>query len=220
MLKLIDKHDINFYEITSMAYLDLFAQQSINCFPINPNMYKHKNIKVLSFQRYCKLANISLCELTADKTFEDGFSIQELRPGLKLLLYNEDVCSPRQNFTFIHEIAHLVLNHKIQGGKEETEANFFASQFLAPNCIIRELKNRSQTINQKLFTDFFGLSNIASEKKMDYLLRFPDIHKNEYDDIIIKKFYPALNELFPINNKYYFFDDLEKKQAERDSWII
>jgi len=65
----------------------------------------------------------------------DGFTGRE---GDKYIIYyNDDPAIPaaRKRFTIAHELGHYVLKHKVDGDKEEREANCFARNLLAPRLL-------------------------------------------------------------------------------------
>lgn len=206
-----------FYKITSSSYLELLSQKQFVSFPISTMKYINNKYRIISFQSYSQISGLPICVLTANYGLNDGFTILDLRPNLKLILYNDDIYNTRKSFTFIHEIGHLVLNHRTHGSQQEIESNFFASQFLAPNCILSEIRNRGYNITEQIIKETFGLSDDATKKKLKYLKQYPDIHKNENDDLIITKFLECLNLFFPNKNASNNYE-WENMQIERDRW--
>jgi Predicted Zn peptidase len=144
-------------------------------------------------------------DATDQYNLEDGYTVKELRPGLNLILYNENRYSPRMRFTILHEIGHIRLNHKKDGSQEEIEANFFASQAIAPNIVLREILNRGYPLTQSLLTSAFWISKECANKKMNYLGRYPEIHSNELDSAILKEF----NLCLRLNTPYKYNINLE-----------
>lgn len=66
---------------------------------------------------------------------EDGFFCA--KGELERIYYNDMDCSlERQNWTILHELGHIVLDHTGHGSREEAEANFFAKYIIAPPLIV------------------------------------------------------------------------------------
>ena len=209
---------INFTLLTSLAYEDLLSQH-YSAFPIDPAGYDRDGVVIATFQEYSAITGCELFDLTCDFVFEDGFACRELRPGLKLILYNDDKIEPRKNHSLCHEIGHLRAHHSKHGETEEIEAHFFASQMLVPNAIIAEIKRRGYKINVQLLTSKFGVSSEAAEKKIFYLARFPDIHKNELDDLVLMQFWAFINSHFPQRISNFLQDREHEYEGHRQEWL-
>lgn len=70
---------------------------------------------------------------------EDGFLL--VRDGREYIFYNNiDRSYERQNWTILHEIGHIVLDHTGHSPVEETEANFFAKFIIAPPVLIHRIQ--------------------------------------------------------------------------------
>jgi len=202
--------------ITSLAYQTLIELKLLS-FPIPPNKIKCKNTVITSYQQYAEMVGCSVDELTCGKEVDDGLFLDELRPGLKMILYNEEKYDARVKHTLWHEVGHVQLGHKKHGEQEEIEAHFFASQANAPNVLIKAIALRGHKIDIDLLMQTFGLSEESAKKKLDYLSRFPSSHPNDYDSIMLQLFSRWLDEKFP-NRVHYdsYFDDLE---FEREKWF-
>lgn len=61
----------------------------------------------------------------------DGFNITDSE-GHSTIYYNDDMPYERINFTLLHEIAHIVLDHREHSELAEKEANFAAGFLSAP----------------------------------------------------------------------------------------
>lgn len=121
-------------------------------------------------------------------SLEDGYTVKKLRPGLNLILYNEEKYSPRMKFTILHEIGHIRLSHTQDGPREEIEANYFAAQVIAPNIILKEIFSRGYPLTQNLLMSAFWISKECANKKISYLRKYPEIHGNELDAAILNRF--------------------------------
>lgn len=68
---------------------------------------------------------------------EDGLSYYDENKKSYVIIYNDiTVSKQRQRFTIMHEVGHIMLEHKNSSDKEEAEANFFARNILAPMPLI------------------------------------------------------------------------------------
>ena len=187
--------------ITTAAYLTLL-EININEFPISPNRIKCKGVIISSYQKYSRLTGTPISELTCGHELDDAFYLSDLRPGLKIILYNKDKFDSRLKHTLWHEVGHVKLGHKVHGEQEEIEAHFFASQANAPNALIKEIYQRGYITDQSSLVRYFGLSEESAAKKMAYLKRFAFSHSNEYDDVVVKQFSSFINERFPPKSKF------------------
>lgn len=210
------QHDWN--RITSLAYEEII-NTNIPHFPIQPQKIKFPNIMMLTYQKYARLADIPIEDVSLGHELDDAYVVNGLRPGLSLILYNKDKIAPRVSHTLWHEMGHIRCGHARHGDFEEVEANYFAGQCNAPNVLIKELRNRGYYIDVGFLMECFGISKPSAEKKMDYLSRYPDTHKNMYDDLILCTFSNYLNQKYPAkrisSSMDSYFDELEN---ERLAW--
>lgn len=71
----------------------------------------------------------------AREVSEDGFFVEA--EGKECICYNDiDRTYERQNWTLLHELGHIVLDHIGRGEREEAEADFFAKYAIAPPPLI------------------------------------------------------------------------------------
>lgn len=74
----------------------------------------------------------------AFKVSDDGFFYEA--EGREYIYYNDiDRGYKRQNWTILHEIGHIVLDHMGHEEREEDEANFFAKYAIAPPVLVHEI---------------------------------------------------------------------------------
>ena len=215
----------NWNAITSLAYKELIEIKTAK-FPLKPEFIKFPDIVVLSYQKYARLANIPVEDVSCDNELEDSYVTKELRPGLKLILYNEVKFDARRNHSVFHEVGHVRCGHIKHGEFEEIEAHFFAGQLNAPNILIKEIRRRGYRITVSLLKKCFRLSNEAAYKKLDYLMRYPETHPNEYDDAVLRKFSKFINTYYPSERLINMYEDktsiaLSKKIFKKieDDWL-
>ena len=202
--------------ITSTAYLTLL-ELNFNEFPVDPKRIKNKGVVISSYQHYAKKTGLTVEQISLEHELDDAFFLGELRPGLKLILYNKEKYGARLKHTLWHEVGHVKLNHNAHTDREEIEAHFFASQANAPNIIIKAISNRGYKINTSLLMQTFELSKESANRKLEYLKKYSFEHENEHDDTMLIQFSDFLNKNFPpkLQNSY---DEEEERQFERDNW--
>ena len=113
-------------------------------------LYRIKCVPVCGFEIASKMgitlvAYSGLSEKKLKKALEvseDGFFIEI--GGREFIFYNDiDRCYERQNWTILHEIGHIVLDHTGHSEHEEDEANFFATYAIAPPVLIHKIGAKS-----------------------------------------------------------------------------
>lgn len=203
-------------KITSSAYLTLL-ELNFNKFPVDPKKIKNKGVMISSYQYYAKKTGRIVEQVSLGHELDDAFFLGELRPGLKLILYNKDKYGARLKHTLWHEIGHVKLNHQKHAEKEEVEAHFFAAQANVPNIILKAISDRGYKINVSLLTKSFELSVESANKKIDYLKKYGFEHTNEHDEAVLLQFSDFLNSKFPskIQN---FYDDDDEWEEMRKNW--
>lgn len=209
----MDKPDFFFAKIK--AYETLIKQDPFS-FPINPKKIKLYNysIVIISLQEYSKITNTSLEQLTSNMAFADGYTY--FKNNAAFIFYNEDIDTEgRKIWTIAHELGHIALNHNMQCNKNEREANFFASQLLAPQCVLKQLVKNGARITPTYISEKFKLSKEASENCIYVLNKVldNDFLTTDYDDIIVDLFSPYIKEDYSYDS---YFDELENKRKNFD----
>lgn len=210
---------VNYIKAREMAS-EILLLQSDNNFPIDLfNLtFKQCSIVITTFQNYSEITDVKIEDLFAQGNGKDGYTIPYIRGNVHVILYNEDVEScGRIRWTIAHEIGHLILGHDQQGEIEEIEADTFASQLLAPQCILKKLAKARINLSANYIMEKFALSekaSINSAKKISNKL------ENEkgliYDEYIIQKYNTFIQKELPqsyITDMY--IDELEE---QRNLW--
>lgn len=209
----MDKPD--FFSAKIKAYETLIKQSPFS-FPINPKKIKlsNCNIVIISLQEYSKITNTSLEKLTSNMVFADGYTY--FKNNTAYIFYNEDIDTEgRKIWTIAHELGHIALNHTIQCNKNEIEANFFASQLLAPQCVLKQLLKNGAKITSAYISEKFKLSKEASENCIYVLNKVidNDFLITDYDDIIIELFKPYIEKDYSYDS---YFNELENRRKNFD----
>jgi len=202
---------------TSSAYLTLI-ELDLKEFPIPAERIKCKGVKIVSYQKYSEKTGRSIDEITLGNELQDAFILKELRPGLTLILYDEEKYGARLKHTLWHEIGHIKSNHRKHGDKEEIEAHYFASQANAPNAIIKAIAGRGYSIDATFLMECFGLSGEAAKKKMGYLSRYGFEHTNEYDEALLLQFNEYIEAKYPPKTALLYDDYFNDMECERSYW--
>lgn len=211
--------NVNFIKAREKASEILLLQSNDN-FPIdlfNLN-FKEFNIIIFSFQKYSKLTGVKIEDLFAQGNGKDGYSIPNIRNNISLILYNENIeSSGRIRWTIAHEIGHLALKHKKQGAIEEIEADTFASQLLAPQCILKKLVKSRVNLSTKYLMEKFALSEKAAINSIKKITN--KLENNNglfYDEYILQKYISFIQGELPKN----YIDDMyiEELEEKRNLW--
>lgn len=201
----------NFKRAKEEAYKTLMLQENFS-FPINPKNIKLKEyyIKIISFQEYAQKTNLSIDQLTSNGNTNDGYTY--IRKNNILIFYNENIeTEGRKLWTISHELGHIVLKHSTQSDKNESEANFFASQLLAPQCVLKQLVKNGAKITPTYLSEKFKISKEASENCIHILGKVIDNEFiiTDYDDIIVQLFKPYVSTDYSYDS---YFDELENRR--------
>ena len=204
-------------EITSSAYLTLL-ELGVSEFPIAAKKIKLKDVIISSYHKYAELTGVSVEEISLECEFDDALLIKELRPGLKLVLYNKNKYDARLKHTLLHEVGHIKRDHNKHGDQEELEAHFFAAQANAPNVIIKALVQRGYKPDVRLLMEHFGLSEESAKKKVEYLGKYGFEHENDFDDTLLLQFTDYINNNFPPKTQTFYDDYFDEMERERANW--
>lgn len=128
----------------------------INCFKIlDAYNIKYKTFSAANEKQKCHNAT------------SDAFTLK------KTVFYNETVFERRTAFNIMHEFGHYIMEIPDGTDKDEDNADYFASCFMAPRILIHHLTKKQ---NADEIHDIFGLSYAASNiAVMDYKKWISDI---------------------------------------------
>lgn len=116
---------------------------------------------------------------------EDAFLIG----SMKIIAYNDKKPKTRIRFSLMHELGHQVLEHKNDTQENESEANFFANNILAPRIAIYYAKIKSDDEAVRIF---HVSSSVAHYAAQDYLKWCKDVCRagmHDYDKDLYSHFY-------------------------------
>lgn len=181
-------------------------------FPLNINAIIKTiyNCRAVSYETFAKDFNKSINDVIALCSSVSGCTHYERKTGRYLILYNSSVehynVAGRRLWTLGHELGHVVLAHPliVQGQPlsentfsikhnpiVEAEADYFASQILAPLPLFKPLN-----INSPIDVEHtFGLSAQASLNQFSKYLKWENGHvKKSYENDLLKLFKPFMQD--------------------------
>ena len=148
--------------------------------------------------------------------------------GKKIIFYDESKPLSHINFSKIHELGHVDMEHVMSKGisdelyhKQEIETNFYAAQILMPEQLLRHLQRHGVAITVPFLINNFGVSKIAAEKRISTLDKTNEDWRSraekEFDDIILFKYLPLIQHLFPYDP--YDLEEEANAQQSRERWF-
>ena len=116
-----------------------------------------KRLKVCRFSTFCEMHGIDYNEFMRIVPSTDGFTLRRKRQYI--IVYNDApyISEARRRFTLAHELGHYTLSHRVNGDKQEEEANCFARNLLAPRKVAIE-----KGIDFSSYPEVFGISATAA----------------------------------------------------------
>lgn len=136
--------------------IQVYKNYNIRYFPIDCfSLLKKQGYTVFSYQQLNQQNPLIL-------EFCDGYSSEAFIDGNnKIVAYNEKKNFQRVRFSLMHELGHIVLNHRGEQKIYEQEANFFASNILAPRMVIHYANCKNAQDVSTLFQLSLQASDIA-----------------------------------------------------------
>ena len=160
------------YEFIKGEVIHIFEKYNIKCIPVS-------GFEIASKMKITLIAYSSLSRKklkTAMEVSEDGFFIE--KDGREYIFYNDiDRCYERQNWTILHEIGHIVLDHTGHSEHEEDEANFFAKYAIAPPVLVHKIGAESPQDIYEIFDISFEAAVYAYEHYCSWRRRFDRIKR-------------------------------------------
>lgn len=179
----------------------LLAQQDINTTFIEAIKFRFIGYKIYigSIQRY---ANV-VCRPISDFTHKsiNGCEVIKHKNGWNFILFDDRNMKERINHGILHEIGHIFLEHNADTGKEEIEANFFASLITVPDVALWYLKNNSNiNIDSYFIRKYFNVSMESAIKKCKAFKNQKLYTPNCYEEEILSKIQNNLDSIIEKHN--------------------
>jgi hypothetical protein len=129
---------LNYHDIL-LKILDVYRDCEIQSFPIDCySILRHYGYRIFTYQNMRDI-NERLYEYCRNYS-EDAF-----RYGANRIIAYDETKSPfRIRFSIMHELGHIMLGHSKECSQNEHQANFFASNILAPRMAIHFAQCRDE----------------------------------------------------------------------------
>ncbi|MCI1654075.1 MAG: ImmA/IrrE family metallo-endopeptidase [Lachnospiraceae bacterium] len=155
------------YEFIKGEVIHIFVRYKVKCIPVSGFEIASKmGITLIPYSGLSKRKLEAVLRVS-----KDGFFLEI--GGHEYICYNDiDRSYERQNWTILHEIGHIILDHAGHSDREEAEADFFAKYAIAPPVLIHKIKAGSA---QDIY-DAFDISMEAAEYAFDYYRKWRRWH--------------------------------------------
>lgn len=191
MNKSLWKLDDETYEYIKNEISHLFTKYDIQCVPVSG--FEIASKLQVSLVPYSSLSGVKLQK--ALDTSDDGFYLQY--HATDRIYYNDTKLNyQRQNWTLLHEVGHIVLDHtgkRELADREEAEADSFAKNAIAPSVLI----DRIQADSPEKIYQYFNISHEAARYAFNYYQKWKKIHRNKdykpYEIQLLKQFEKSLS---------------------------
>ena len=175
------------YKNIEETVLDTFEATGISTFPIDVFELASKlKIKLKKYSDYSQDLNIYS---------QDAICIFNQKEQEFIIVYNDAIESKRINFTIMHEIGHIQLEHYIRNlpeDEKEREADIFAQKALAPLGVILQLGLKSYMDISSVFEISLPCAQIIA-KNVNFIINKPKILQKEKNSPITKLFEEGIN---------------------------
>lgn len=134
------------YSLILKRIIDAFDNSNVYSFPLDcQTLISEQGYRIYTYQQLeSKSPELQeMCSIYSEDSFRDGFS--------KIVAYNDKLPECRIRFSLAHELGHIILQHEKPTQTAEKEANFFASNLLAPRMAIHYAGCKNETDVAKVF---------------------------------------------------------------------
>lgn len=163
---------------------NVIIECQIKCFPLDCfKLLKHYGYKIYTYselkERNSQLYN--MCVSYSEDAFRSG--------ATKIVAYNDKKPTTRIRFSLMHELGHHVLNHKNDSRENEEEANYFASNILAPRISMYYAKLRTVAEVSELFELSSSAAYYAAQDFSEWCNEVCRVGMHDYDKSLYDHFY-------------------------------
>lgn len=126
---------------------------------------------------------------------EDAFSFYNQKKQEYVIIYNDAIESARVNFSIMHEIGHIQLDHdrsKLTEAEKEVEADTFAQKALAPMGVILKLGLKTDIQISSVFNVSLPCARVITTN-LSFILKYPALRLNEINSPITTLFGESIN---------------------------
>ncbi len=156
------------YEFVKGEVCHLFVKYDVTCVPVcGFEIAEKMGIVLKPYSAFSARERRKAMKMSKDGFFSEC--------GGRVYIFYNDVhnCYERQNWTILHEIGHIVLDHMGGGKHEEDEADFFAKYAIAPPVLIHLIGARS---SREIY-ERFNISHEASVYAYKYYVAWRRRHR-------------------------------------------
>ena len=158
------------YEFIKGEVCFIFEKYRVKCIPVSG--FEIASKMKITLVAYSGLSRKRLEQ--AKIVSEDGFFIEIERR--EYIFYNDiDRSYERQNWTILHEIGHIVLDHIGHSQHEEDEADYFAKYAIAPPILVHKIGADSPEDIYEAFDISFQAACYAYEYYLSWKRRYDRI---------------------------------------------
>lgn len=130
--------DLNYHDIL-LKILDVYRDCEIQSFPIDCySILRHYGYRIFTYQNMRDISErlYEYCRNYSEDAFRYGAN--------RIIAYDETKTPFRIRFSIMHELGHIMLEHSKECSQNEHQANFFASNILAPRMAIHFAQCRDE----------------------------------------------------------------------------
>lgn len=175
------------HEQIQWKILDVFRECDVQSFPINIfKLIEHYGYEVCEYSDQPTMKQAACMDIS-----EDAFRLK------KCVYYNDTVAPFRRRFSLAHELGHIILKHtEPYTLRMENEANYFASNILAPRIAIHYAQYRNATHIENRFNLSRSASKIAYEDYLQWRYSITQYGIMKIDQCMYNHFYDDFKHCF------------------------
>lgn len=167
--------------------LDVFVECEVQSFPVNIfKLIEHYGYEIFEYSDQSIMKQAACMKVS-----EDAFRVN------KRVYYNDTVAPFRRRFSLAHELGHIILSHtEPYTLRMEKEANYFASNILAPRIAIHYAQCKNATHIENRFNLSRSASKIAYEDYLQWRYSITQYGIRKIDKCIHDHFYDNFRKCF------------------------
>lgn len=168
------------YESIKKDVANLYKKYNIKDLPINPfEICKKMNIKIIKYSEMDEEDREKIATLQRDGFYDQDKSI---------IYYNDMINDGKIRFTILHEIGHIIREHKQFSPLAESEAEWFAAYAIAPPPVV----NLFEISDFTDIMDIFGTSWECAWHTMSRYLSWKQFARKDAEyDITLKRLFSS-----------------------------
>lgn len=175
------------YEYIDESILDTYEAAGICSFPIDVlDLCSKLKIKVRKYSDFPDFLN---------EYSDDAFRIYNSKKQEFIIVYNDSIESNRVNFSIMHEIGHIQLDHQkrqLTEEMQEAEANTFAQKALAPVGVILKLGLKTDIQISSIFNISLPCARVITSS-LRYVIQNPVLRQKEINSPLTFLFEEGIN---------------------------